>query len=290
MAVLLTFFSLQQGRDDLRSARLVPGFHEIACEVEIAVLTRESVEQHDRLEHAGRGHADVSPGRQDALLGGKGRDQEIAHLAAGVEGLLIPCVLVVSQQSDQIILVRPDIPVGPRIEAEAFFGEVGAEVAVGLLAGDQVGHHLVELGFQGWVGGVGPGQRGRVQPLADVLADPGMAAGPLAITGQERLDVDLEQPVFLVGVDPRTKPAAQVDLRRSKHLESVGQPGRHLGRHRLDGNRVNEARGHQRNGHDHHVRHRWRFLPGPGFTAGNRHDDPIMSVWPRPDQEPRPET
>src|SRR5208282_1809336 len=72
---------------------------------------------------------------------------------------------------------------------------------------------------------VRPGQSCRVQPLADVLADPGMAAGTMAIPGQQRLGIDGQQPVLLVGVDPRPQPAPDVDLRGREYAGRVGQTG-----------------------------------------------------------------
>ena len=203
MAVLLTPLPARNDAAMAGPARLVPRLHDVAREFEVSGIAREPVEQDDRLEDAGRGHADVRSGRENALLAGKRGDQQVGHLAAAVERRAVSGVLVISQQTDQVILVRPDVPVGPLVETEPLFGDIGAEVAVGLLAGDQVGRHAVELGLQGGIAGVRPGQGCRVQPLADVLADPGMAAGTLAIAGQERLGVDGQQPVLLVGVDPR---------------------------------------------------------------------------------------
>ena len=63
-----------------------------------------------------------------------------------------------------------------------------------------------------------------MQPLTDVLADPGMAAGTLAIPGQHRLGIDGQQPALLVGVDPRSQPAADVDLRGRKRIATEGRP------------------------------------------------------------------
>ena len=41
-----------------------------------------------------------------------------------------------------------------------------------------------------------------MHPLADMFADPRMAARPLVISGQERLGVDDQKSLALVGVDP----------------------------------------------------------------------------------------
>ena len=56
---------------------------------------------------------------------------------------------------------------------------VSAQVAVLELALDQLGGDVVELLAQRRIAGVGPGQRGGVQPFADVLAIPVWRPGRL---------------------------------------------------------------------------------------------------------------
>ena len=213
-----------QRRRDGRAPWLIPRLHDVPGEFEVPGITREPVEQDDRLEDAGRGHADVGSGREKTLLARKRGDQQVGHLAAAVERGAVSGVLIIRQQTDQVVLVRPDVPVGSLVETEPLFRDIGPEVAVGLLASDEVGRHAVELGLQSGVAGVRPGQGCRVQPLADVLADPGMAAGTLAIAGKQRLGIDCQQPVLLVGLDPRPQPAADVDLRGREHSAASGRP------------------------------------------------------------------
>jgi hypothetical protein len=130
--------------------------------------------------------------------------------------------------------VRPHVPVGIRIEPEAFVGKVCPEVAVGFLCGDQIGGDAIELRAQGRIARIGPGERGGVQPLADVLADPRMAARPVAIAGQQRLGIDRQQPVLGVDVDPLAEPAVDMNGRRRQNLGDVGQTSRHGIGQRLD--------------------------------------------------------
>ena len=109
---------------------------------------------------------------------------------------------IVGQQADEVVLVRPDIPIGVGELAEPLPRQVGAKVSVGLLALDQLGGGAIEFLAQALISRVGPGERGGVHPLADVFADPRVAARFLVVSGQERFGVDEEKPMALIGVDP----------------------------------------------------------------------------------------
>ena len=207
-------------------AGLVPRLHDVAREVEVSRLAGEPVEQDDRLEDAGRGHADVGPGREDALLApGTWRSAGRPSCRQAVERGAVSGVLVIRQQTDQVVLVRPDVPVGPLVEAEPLLRDIGAEVAVGLLAGDQVGDDPVELGLEGGIAGVRPGEGRRVQPLADVLADPGVAPGPLAIARPAAARCRRSAAGSSRWRRSAPQPAVQCDLRGRQQLGRVGQTG-----------------------------------------------------------------
>jgi catechol 2,3-dioxygenase-like lactoylglutathione lyase family enzyme len=68
----------------------------------------------------------------------------------------------------------------------------------GLLAGDQVGRHPIELGAESSIAGVRPGKRGGVHPLAHMFANPRMDARFLAKPREQGFLVHLEQPVLLI--------------------------------------------------------------------------------------------
>ena len=137
------------------------------------------------------------------FFAGKRGDEQVGHLAAGLQGRLVARVLVIGHQADQVVLVRPDVPIGAGEQPEPLARRVGAKVSVGLLALDQFGGDAIQFLSQARIARVGPGQRGGVHPLADVFADPGVAARPLVVSRQERHGVDDEQPLALIGVDPR---------------------------------------------------------------------------------------
>ena len=75
-----------------------------------------------------------------------------------------------------------------------------------------------------------------------------MAAGTLAIAGQERLGVDLQQTVLLIGVDSGPQPAVDVDVRGQQRLGQVRQPGRHNEGNRLDGQGSRRQKPGRKNG------------------------------------------
>ena len=114
-------------------------------------------------------------------------------------------------------------------------GTGGEDALLGGEGGDQQIGHLPAAAGRRSVFGVRPDQRCCVQPLADMLADPGMAVGALAIFGEEWLGVHNQQPVLRVRGDPRSQPAVNPDLRRREDLGRVREPGRH---HEGDGSRV----------------------------------------------------
>ena len=195
----------EQRRDDLRPVGLLPGAEDVLAEVEVARLAGQAVEQHHGLQHAGGRHAHVLPGLDDVALAGliaEGLAQQIAHAAAGGQRLQVAGVAHVGDQADEVVLVRPHVPFGP-----AVLVQVGAQVAVVELALDQFGGHVIELLAQGRVAGVDPGQRGGVQPFADVLAVPGLPARAFAIALQQARRVQLHQPVGFVGLDARCRPS-----------------------------------------------------------------------------------
>lgn len=72
-----------QRRKHLRAARLVPGAEDVAREIEITTVVSGAIEQHNRLKHARRRHADVFARLNDALLGGESGDEQIPDAAAG---------------------------------------------------------------------------------------------------------------------------------------------------------------------------------------------------------------
>src|SRR5271157_4893991 len=60
-----------QRRRDGRAPWLIPRLHDVPREFEVPPIAREPVEQDDRLENAGCGHADVGSGRENTLLARK---------------------------------------------------------------------------------------------------------------------------------------------------------------------------------------------------------------------------
>ncbi len=143
----------------------------------------------------------MGAGRQDALFARTKRvNEQVADLPAGLQRVVVAGELVVSEQADQVVFVRPDIPICARIQAEAFFRNISAEIAVWLLALDQLGRGVIQLSAQSRIAGVSPSQRGGVHPFADVLTNPGMGPRPMTKPGQQWFQIDLHEPVpFIVG-------------------------------------------------------------------------------------------
>ena len=117
----------------------------------------------------------------------------------------------------------PNVPLGPALALH-----VGAQVTVRELAFGQLGGDVVQLFPQGRVAGVGPGQRRGVQPFADVLAVPGLAAGPVPVAFQQARRVQLCQAIAFVGDDACADPAAQMHSVRHLEILPVGDGGRDL--------------------------------------------------------------
>ena len=82
-----------------------------------------------------------------------------------------------------------------------------------------------------------------MQPLADVLADPGVIAGTLAIPSQHWFGIDGQQPILLIGVNPLPPASRRYESARVKYSDCRGRKaGRRDERNRL-GNRVTPRRG-----------------------------------------------
>ena len=116
----------------------------------------------------------------------------------------------------RLYLCDQNVPIGFGEEAEPLMRQVGAQISVRLLASDQLGGDAIQFLSQTPIPRVGPGECGGVHPLADVFADPGLAARLLVISGEERHGVDGQQPFAFVGVDPRSQPAVDVHRPRAR--------------------------------------------------------------------------
>ncbi len=100
--------------------------------------------------------------------------------------------------------MHPNVPRSPII-----LGQVGAQIAVVELALNEFAHGAIELGAEFGIAAINPGQRGGVNPFADVFAVPCLPARPLAKTFQQSFRIDGEQPID-VAVDPRADHAGQM--------------------------------------------------------------------------------
>ena len=205
----------EQGINDPRAARFVPRLHDIPGEVQVSLVAREAVEQDHRLQHAGGCHPHVRPGRQNTFpVRAEGAHEQIPRLAARLQRSLVAGVLVVGEQPDETVLVRPDIPVRLVVYTKAELRHIRAEIAVCLLGLDEFAGGVVELLAQLRVAGIDPRQRGRVHPFADVLADPGVRARLLPEARQKGLQVNRRQPAALVVQHAIAQPALQLHIGR----------------------------------------------------------------------------
>ena len=126
-------------------------------------------------------------------------DQEVGHAPAGVDRPRVREHRLIGQQTVEVVPVRPDVPPGtgfltrhPDIHVvvrfhqgnvlglrdEGSFRCVGAEIAIRQLRGQQALDVALEFRAELAVACRQPGERGGMQPLAQMLALPGMDAGP----------------------------------------------------------------------------------------------------------------
>ena len=228
----------QERGEDLRTRGLVPGAHDVAAELEIAGVAGETVERRHRLEHAGVGHADVPVVAGDALPAVTVPPaQQIADAPGRGQRRLEPGALVVVQERQQVVLVRPHVPerqalgwleLGVAVVLEAIGFEVCAEIAVVELRRQQVADRAIELRLQPRVAGVCPGVGCRVDELADVLADPRLLSGPLPVAFQQRLGIHAFEQA-LVDVDRHAVAEQALDALCAERGRRI--PGLHGVRH-----------------------------------------------------------
>ncbi len=176
-----------------------------------------------------------------ARLVAKGLAEQIPHALAGRQRRLVPGVAHVSDQADEIVFVRPHIPFGPSI-----LRQISAEVAVFQLAFHQFTGDQIEFLTQRRIAGVNPGQGGRVQPFAHVLAIPRLATGALAVAFKQAFGVQFDEPAGFVGLNPLPHPAGHLNAIGHLKALTVSHHTRHFVRQRLDGlSRQGDRKGHK---------------------------------------------
>jgi hypothetical protein len=99
---------------------------------------------------------------------------------------------------------------------------VDVQLTVGILARDESGCDAVDLLFQVRIAGVRPRQRGGMKELADVLADPVLAAGSLAEPAEQFVLIDDEEPRLLIGRHPRAEIAGELHIRWAQSHRKIG--------------------------------------------------------------------
>ena len=85
---------------------------------------------------------------------------------------------------------------------------------------DQLSHGGIELRLQPRVTGVGPGIRGRVDELSDVLANPRVLAGACPVALEDDVDVDARQQA-LIQIDRHAVAEDAVDGLRVERRRNV---------------------------------------------------------------------
>ena len=196
---LVDLVDLVERGHDLRPMRLVVGLDDVTSQVEIPRFAGGLIQQHDRLQHTGCGHADVLTGTDDISLAftrAEGGRQQIADFFRRLKSRLVAEGLVHTEQTDQVVLVGPDVPAGP-----ALIAGVGAQVAVRGLAGNEGGRGLLDPRPQGRIVRVLPGEAGSVQPFADVFATPALGLAGILEGSQALVETDGGQAVLPVGLD-----------------------------------------------------------------------------------------
>src|SRR5262249_19370137 len=164
-------------------------------------IARRAVEQNHRLKDAARSHSRMraplvqiefalAPAHATECL-----DEQAADLPGRFERRLVAGVGVVSDKSEKVVFVNPDVPLLIPAHTPARVIDVRAEVPIRLLCGDQRRRDAVEFGAQRFALRISPGERRGVQPLAGVLTHPGLFAGAALESA--------EQFVFVFGKQPR---------------------------------------------------------------------------------------
>ena len=92
--------------------------------------------------------------------------------------------MIISKQPDEVVFVRPNVPIGSFVKSKALLRNVSAEVTVGFLGGNEGGRGLIELRAKALIPSVRPGKRRGMHPFANVFANPRMNAGLATKTGE----------------------------------------------------------------------------------------------------------
>ncbi len=182
----------EEGGDEVGAVGLIVGGEDVVAEVEVALVAGRAIEPDHGLEDAGGGEAEVGAGGDDIFpAGAKAREEEICGLAGGGEGFVIAEDLPVAEEAEEAVLGDPHVPVVGALDRDdvAMGGGVGAEIAVGLLGGDEGRGDGAAAGGEAGVASEGVGEGGCVEPLADILAGPTVAPVAVAIAEGSEEDV-----------------------------------------------------------------------------------------------------
>src|ERR1044071_9104643 len=116
---------LLEGADDMWSVGLFPGRNDVLSKVQVLLLAGRPIEQDNRFQNRGRGHTNVGPSRNDALLArAKSIAKQIPNASRAGKRLLITRVLIVREESQNVVLVHPNVPIRVREQPEPLFRNV----------------------------------------------------------------------------------------------------------------------------------------------------------------------
>jgi hypothetical protein len=101
--------------------------------------------------------------------------------------------------------VHPDIPTPFPLHRPSGRKVISAQVAVGLLRGDQTLNDAVYFRFEFGIARVEPSEDSRMQPFADMLANPRLRPWALAEAAEQGVFVQRQQPPLFIGGEAVTQ-------------------------------------------------------------------------------------
>ena len=207
---------------------------DVLREREVLGTLRALVEPHDGLEDATRGHALVLAAQDDVLLPRtEHAAQVVAETRRCVEGGLGTGEVVVEEETEHRVLATPHVPSPstPRLLA------VVAEVAVGELGRQQVGHGRLDVRGKARIARHARERRGGMHVLAPELGLPVRLLRAPAVRVGEVHAVRLHDVVLETAAQTSAHVTVQTDVPQVRqcirHGGRHGRPGKRQGRHGL---------------------------------------------------------
>ena len=197
----------------LRIAFVFPGIDDHVTKLEVVWLAGQPIEEGDGLKYAGGGHALVGTGKSHAsLVYNEGFIHQVRSTHARLECWPMIGGAMVREQSDEVVLVRPDVPdwavpSDPVSLTELVSLLVRAQIPIGELRIDKLPHGGIHARLEPIIPREPPRVGCRVQILSYMLPGPPLLPWSVDKWVENHIQIQLQQTFLDIDVHAVGNPA-----------------------------------------------------------------------------------